>query len=440
MIGDSAKGAADTAKPGSGYRHLVLWMLVLVYMVNFVDRQIVAMLGQYIIADLHLTKTEFGLLGGTAFALFYTVCGIPVAWLADRGSRVRILTAACAIWSIFTALCGATTNFIQIALCRMGTGVGEAGGSPPSYSLISDYFPPRERGRALAIYSLGYPLGAMVGAFAAGRIAELWGWRMAFYLVGFPGVVLALVIPWVIREPRRGILDVAVDGKDHEPAPPLGAAIAHYFGNRTLLLTAVSSAFSAFVNYAGLIWHPQFLILVKGMSSKDVANIYSVVLGVTGAIGILAGGLLVDKLGHADRRWYAWIPAIACAASIPFWIGMIWAPSWQLAIVFMAGPLLLINMYLAPALALVQNAVAPGMRTVAGAILLFVLNLVGLGVGPVYVGWIADAMEPIHGHNALAFGYAAVVPVLVITVGAHILTSLSIARDKHLAATVHLLG
>jgi sugar phosphate permease len=427
---------ADAGKPSSGYRYVVAWMLVLVYTLNFLDRQIVSILGKYIVADLHLTATQFGLLGGTAFAVFYTVCGIPVAWLADRGSRVKVMAAACAIWSVFTAACGATTNFLQIMLCRMGVGVGEAGGSPPSYSLISDYFGPKERGRGLAIYSLGVPLGSMIGAFVGGRIAEAWGWRMAFYVVGLPGLLVALLMLLVIREPKRGGLDAVAHGKDdHEPAPPLASAIGQYFGNRTLLLTAVSSALSAFVGYAALIWNPQFLENVKSMSGKDVANLYSITLGVTGIIGTYGAGWLADKLSHRDRRWFAWLPAIAFAASIPFWVGLIWAPTWQIALAFMAGPLLVGNFYLAPALAVVQNGVSPGMRTMSGAILLFVLNIVGLGAGPVYVGWIVDRMKPEHGHNALAIGYAALLPVILITVGSHLLAARSIGRDAKAAAS-----
>jgi MFS family permease len=427
--------AAPEAKPPSAYRYVVVWMLVLVYTLNFLDRQIVAILGKYISDDLHLTKTQFGLMGGTAFALFYTVCGIPVAWLADRWNRIWIMSGACALWSLFTALCGSATSFVQIGLYRMGVGIGEAGGSPPSYSLISDYFPPKERATALAIYSLGVPLGSMLGAFAGGRIAEAYSWRVAFYVVGLPGLLLAILMLLVVREPKRGGLDpLAAGAVGHEPAPPLGRAIADFFTNRTLLLTAICAGLSAFVGYAGLIWNPQFLEIVKGMSGEAVANYYSIVLGITGVIGTFGAGWLADRLAERDRRWFAWLPAASFALSVPFWLGMLWAPSWQLTLAFMAGPMLLNSMYLAPVLAIVQNAAAPAQRTVAGAILLFVLNLVGLGVGPVYVGHIADAVEPQRGHNALAVGFAALIPIAVLTVVAFLALAVSIARDKRLAA------
>jgi MFS family permease len=426
-----------TPKAGTGYRYLVVTVLAVVYTFNFLDRQIISILGRDISTELHLTKTQFGLLGGTAFALFYTVCGIPVAYLADRASRVWIISIASAVWSVFTALCGTAHGFVQIMLYRMGVGVGEAGGSPPSYSLISDYFPPKERGVGLAIYSLGVPLGSMIGAFAGGRIAAAYNWRVAFYVVGAPGVLLALVMLLMVREPKRGGLDDYLGGATaHEPAPPLLNAIAGFFADRTLVLTAISSGLSAFVGYAGLIWNPQFLEIVKGMGKVQIANYYALTLGVTGVIGTFGAGWLVDRLSRRDRRWFAWVPALSFLLSIPCFFGLLWAPTWQIAMLFLAGPLLLNSMYLAPALAVVQNAVAPARRTMSGAILLFVLNLVGLGVGPVYVGRIADAMEPAHGKYALAFGYAALIPIIVLTVLAHLAAAGSIARDKWLAALV----
>lgn len=425
------------AKASAGYSYFVVWFLAIVYTLNFLDRQIVSILGKQISAELHLTKTEFGLLGGTSFALLYTTCGIGVAYLADRVSRKWIIGLACAIWSLFTALCGTAQNFTQILLYRMGVGFGEAGGSPPSYSLISDYFPAERRGMALAIYSLGVPVGSMLGAFLGGKLALAYGWRTAFFVVGAPGIILAILMLLLVREPKRGGLDVVLDGSDeHPPAPPLFAAIAGFFGNRTLVLTAVSSAMSAFVGYAGLVWNPQFLEGVKGMAASDVATWYALALGATGIVGTIVSGWLADKLGKKDRRWFAWIPAIAFALSIPFWFGILWAPTWQIAMLFLLGPMLMNQAYLAPALTVAQNAVAPAQRTMTGAILLFVLNLVGLGVGPVYVGWIADKMEPAHGDQALAYGYAAVIPFVVLTVLAHLAASYSIARDKRLAVAL----
>ena len=424
-------------KASTGYSYFVVVFLAVVYTLNFLDRQIISILGKDISAELNLTKTQFGLLGGTSFALMYTTCGIAVAYLADRVSRKWIIALACAIWSVFTALCGTAQNFTQILLYRMGVGFGEAGGSPPSYSLISDYFPAARRGTALAIYSLGVPIGSMLGAFLGGKLALAYGWRNAFFVIGAPGVILAVLMLLVVREPKRGGLDALVDGAtEHPPAPPILTAISAFFGNRTLVMTAISSAMSAFVGYAGLVWNPQFLEGVKQMAAADVATYYALALGVTGIIGTLVSGWLADKLGKKDRRWFAWIPAIAFALSIPFWFGLIWAPTWQIAMLFLLGPMLMNQAYLAPALTVAQNAVPPAQRTMTGAILLFILNIVGLGVGPVYVGWIADRMEPAHGDQALAYGFAGVIPFVVLTVVAHLAAARSIARDKRLAVAL----
>lgn len=422
------------AKTASGYRYLVVWILVGVYTLNFLDRQLVSILAEPIRKDLKLTDTELGMLGGIYFAAFYTFFGIPVGWLADRAKRIWIMSGACALWSLFTMGSGAAANFVQLAIMRMGVGIGEAGGSPPSYSLISDYFPAKERGTGLAIYSLGVPLGSMLGAALGGGIAAKFGWRAAFYAVGAPGVLMALVMLLVIKEPKRGGLDALSDGQaEHAPPPPLLAAVGSYFADRTLLLVALSSGLSAFVGYAALNWNAPFLMRVKGMSLGQVAAYYSLVLGITGVIGTFAAGWIADKLGHRDRRWYAWLPAVTFTLTIPFWLGILWAPTWQLALVFIAGPALLNNMYLAPALAVVQNAVPPARRTISGATLLFVLNLVGLGGGPVFVGRISDLAKPTYGDHSLAIGFAALIPMVGLTVLAHLATAASIARDKRLA-------
>jgi len=420
-----------------GYRYLVVIVLAVVYTFNFMDRQIMSILQEPIREELNLSDTQLGMLTGLTFALFYTTFGVLLAWAADRYKRTWIMAASCAVWSLFTALCGLATNFVQLALSRVVVGIGEAGGSPPSYSLISDYFPPKERGVGLAIYSLGVPIGSMVGAGVGGAIAAAYGWRIAFIAVGLPGLLLALVMLLLIREPKRGGLDpIAAGAIAHDPAPPMMSAIASFFANRTLVLIAISSGLSAFVGYAMLNWNPSFLMRVKGMSLAQVGAYYSLVLGITGMIGTFGSGWLVDKLSLRDRRWYSWVPAIAFALTIPALAGLLWAPTWQFALLFLAVPSLLNNMYLAPALTVVQNAVPPARRTMSGAILLFILNLVGLGGGPLYVGFISDHAKAQYGEQSLVIGFAALFPIILLTILAHIAASLSIARDKRLAAAL----
>jgi len=430
--------ATTTAsKAGTGYRYLVVGLLAVVYTFNFMDRQIMSTLAEPIRKDLGLSDTALGALGGLTFALFYTTFGIPVAWLSDRFKRVWIMAAACGIWSIFTAGCGLATNFAQLAFARIMVGAGEAGGSPPSYSLISDYFPAKERGTGLALYSLGVPLGSMLGVMYGGGVAAVYGWRAAFFAVGLPGVILALIMLFVVREPKRGALDeMALGAEAHAPAPPARQVITEFLTNRTLLCVAIACGISAFAGYAMLLWNPPLLMRVKGATLKEVSAYYGWVIGVTGVIGTFAAGWLADKLGQRDRRWYAWIPVIAFTLSLPALAGLIWAPTWQIALAFVAVPALLNNMYLAPALAVVQNAVPPGQRTMAGAILLFVLNLIGLGGGPIFLGRISDMAKPRFGDQSLLVGYAALAPVIVIAILAHLAAAASIARDKRLAAAV----
>jgi MFS family permease len=431
--------AATAAGPrsGPGYRYLVVGLLAVVYTFNFMDRQIMSTLAEPIRKELGLSDTQLGLLGGIYFALFYTTFGLPVAWLSDRFKRVWIMATACGIWSLFTAGCGLATNFTQLALSRIMIGAGEAGGSPPSYSLISDYFPAKERGTGLAIYSLGVPLGSMLGVAFGGGVAAHYGWRIAFFAVGLPGIALALLMLLIVREPMRGGLDAVALGADaHAPAPPAFQVIGAFVTNRTLLCVALACGMSAFVGYAMLNWNAPLLMRVKGASLKEVSAYYSLVIGGTGVVGTFGAGWLADKLSHRDKRWYSWIPAIAFVVTIPALAGLIWAPTWQIALLFIAVPALLNNMYLAPSLAVVQNAVPPGQRTMAGAILLFVLNLIGLGGGPVFLGKISDMAKARYGDHSLLVGYAALAPMIVIAIIAHLFAASSIARDKRLAAAI----
>lgn len=286
----------------------------------------------------------------------------------------------------------------------------------------------------MAIYSLGVPIGSMVGAGAGGWVAANYGWRTAFIAVGLPGLVLAALLLLIVREPVRGGLDpLSVDQSTHEPSPPLLQSISDFFKHRTLVLTAISSGLSAFVGYGMLNWNAAFLIRVKHMSLSEVALYYSLVLGITGAIGTFGSGSLVDRLGRQDRRWYAWVPAVAFAISLPFFVGYIWAPTWQIALCFLAVPCLMNNMYLAPAITVVQNAVSPGRRTISSAVLLFILNLIGLGGGPVFVGMISDQAKPHYAEQSLVIGLGALFPMILLTIAAHLVAARSIERDCGLA-------
>ncbi|WP_337187934.1 MFS transporter [Phenylobacterium sp.] len=417
--------------PFPGYRYVVVGLLAVAYTFNFLDRQLISVLAEPIREDLGLTDTQLGLLGGIFFAAFYTTFGIPVGYLADRTRRIWIISGGCALWSLFTALCGSASSFLQLALFRMGVGIGEAGGSPPSHSLISDYFRPEERGTALALFSLGIPVGSMFGIALGGWIAAEYGWRMAFVAMGVPGILLAAVLLLFVREPPRGGLDPPVVGATRQGAPPAFlAVIAGYFSDRTLVLTALALGLSAIVAYGVSSWAAPFLMRTKGMSLTEVAAYYGLIVGVTGIIGTFGAGWLVDRLARLDRRWFAWLPALGFALTLPAWVGLMWAPNWQLALIFLAVPALLNHSALAPALAVVQNKVAPNRRTVSSAILMFFLNLMGLGIGPIYVGGISDWARPTYGDQSLTVGLGALIPIVVMAVAAHLLAAQSIGRDQ----------
>jgi predicted MFS family arabinose efflux permease len=431
-------GLANVGPSGAGatpYGYFVAAILAVVYTCNFLDRQLMSILQESIKRDLHLNDTELGMVSGLAFALVYTVLGIPIAWLADRTHRVRIMAAACAVWSLASAACGLAAGFPTLALARLGVGLGEAGGSPPAYSVIADYFPPRSRGVGLGIYALGVPVGTMFGSAIGAWIDRSYGWRMAFFAVGVPGVLLALLMLILVREPPRGRFDAKAPGADtHAAGLPLLKTIGLFFANRTLALTALSSGLSAFVGYALLNWSPSFLIRIRHMDRADLAVYYSLLVGVTGVIGTFGAGWLVDRLSKANPRAYALVPMASFVLSLPFYLLFVWAPTWQLALVFLAAPALLNTMYLAPAIAVVQNAVPPAQRGASSALLLFVLNLIGLGGGPVFVGKLSDMLAPTYGAASLQLALYALGPVFLLTIAAHYAASRSIGRDTALLA------
>lgn len=404
-------GERPGESPVKGY--FVTAILAGAYGLNFLDRQLLSILAEPVKTDLGLSDTQLGLLSGLTFAVFYTLFGIPVAWLADRSNRVRIIVAACTLWSLFTATCGLAQNFMQLALSRVGVGVGEAGGSPPSYSIIADYFPPERRGGALAIYSLGVPLGTTVGAALGGWIAATHGWRWAFASIGILGLLYAGVIRLVIREPMRGRLDAA-----GEATVPLATTLRSFATDPTLRLTAIAAALCAFVGYAMLSWTPALLMRTKGMTLADMALYYSLASGIAAALGTLASGYLVDRLGQRDRRMYGFVPAAAFLISIPFYIAGIHASSWQLALLFLTVPFAFYAAYLPPALAIVQNSVAPAQRSTASAVLLFILGIVGLGGGPLFIGFVSDAAAARGYETPLQLAMFALAPVfLMATIG-----------------------
>jgi predicted MFS family arabinose efflux permease len=396
-----ASEAGKVPLQSARYRTYVLSMLVVVYVFNFLDRQIVTILAEPIKVDLGLSDTQIGLMSGLAFAIFYTVLGIPIARLADRANRVSIISMALGVWSAMTAVCGLAQNFTQMLAARIGVGVGEAGCSPPAHSLIADYFPPEKRASALSIYALGIPFGSILGLLAGGWIAEFYGWRMAFFLVGVPGVLLAIAFKLTVREPLRGMSDAAPSAAQEQP--PLGATIRILLRNRTMVHIAVGGALTAFVGYGIGQWLPAFFIRTHGLGVGETATYFGLVLGVASAIGTYLGGSLADRLAAWDQRVYAWLPAAGVLVAFPFFVVALMLNQPYVAIVVLITPYLLNSLWLGPAFGTIQNLAPMRMRALASAILLFIVNIIGLGLGPLLVGVTSDLLAGTFGGESLRY-------------------------------------
>ncbi len=386
------------------YRLVVLAMLVLVYTFNFIDRQIVGILAVPIKADLGLTDTQLGLMGGLAFALFYTALGIPIAMLADRSNRTTIMTVALVLWSAMTAVCGFAQNFWQLFLARLGVGVGEAGGVAPAYSLVADYFPPHQRARALGAYSFGVPIGSALGIVFGGFIAHWVDWRTAFIAVGIAGVVIAPLFKFVVREPQRGRYDGA---RGAGTPSSLREVMRVLLSKRAFWGISFGAAASSMMGYGLFFWLPSFFVRSHGMTLLDASMYFGAILLVGGIAGIWMGGWLADRFGTARRRNYALIPAIAFIATVPFYIGAVTSNSLAVSFVLFLVPTALGLVWLGPVLSAIQHIVPPGMRATASAIFLFVNNLIGIGLGSVALGALSDVLSARFGADSLRYAILA---------------------------------
>lgn len=369
-------------------------MLLLVYTFNFIDRQILGILAPAIKADLALTDTQLGALGGIAFALLYSTLAIPLSWLADRTSRTWVVTVSLAVWSGFTALCGIAGGFWQLFLFRLGVGVGEAGGVAPSYAIIADTFPAGQRARALSIYNLGIPLGSAAGVLFGGYIAASVDWRWAFIAVGLAGLALAPVFRLLVREPPR---DPAPD------AQPIGRVFGILAGKRSFWLLAFGAASSSMLGYGLAFWLPSLMQRSFGMALVPTAQFYGALLLIGGVAGVLLGGFVGDRLGSRDRAAYARLPAISFWIAVPLFAAGILSSSTTAAFLFFVVPQALVYVWLAPVIAAVQHLVPAHMRATASASFLLINNLIGLGLGSFVIGAVSDAMTAAYGAEALRY-------------------------------------
>jgi len=394
----------ESMQGDSGKRGYILFILVLVYTFNFIDRQIIGILAVPIKADLGLSDSQLGLMGGLAFALFYTGLGIPVALLADRYSRTWIMTVALAVWSAMTAVCGLATNFWQLFFARMGVGIGEAGGVAPAYSLISDFFPPSHRARALSIYSFGIPIGSALGIVFGGVVASQVDWRYAFFVVGLAGLLLAPVFRMTIKEPVRGQFD-----RHRVDTRPVGLASLLKTLSRkpSFWLLSLGASCSSMIGYGIFFWLPSFLVRSYGLSLLNASLFYGAVLLIGGMAGIWAGGWLGDRFGHRNQAQFAKIPAWAFLATVPFYILAILSPSLLLSFLVLLVPTALGLIWLGPVISTIQHLVEPKMRATASAIFLFINNLIGLGLGTWAIGALSDVLNAQFGDDSLRYSILA---------------------------------
>ncbi len=408
-----------------------LGLLTIVYSFNFIDRQLLAILQESIKADLDLSDSQLGLLTGFAFAVFYVTAGIPIARWADRANRRNIVALSLFIWSFMTALSGYVQNFTHLLFARIGVGVGEAGGSPPSHSIISDIFPPNRRATAIGFYSMGVSIGILFGFLAGGWLNEFFGWRMAFLVVGIPGVALAIILRLTLAEPIRGL---------HDPLPTSTAAIPFsdvvrlLWSRRSFLHMAMGAGLNAFCGYATANWTASFMIRSHQMSTGELGTWLAAIIGIGGAISVFGGGILADRLATRDRRWYAWLPGLAGFLIVPFMVAIYQVGNPYTALTLSIIPGLLFQIYLGNTIASTHALVSPRMRATASALLFLIINIIGLGGGPWVVGMLSDLLAPELGSESLRYAMLYVLPPVMTWSSIHyILAARSLRADMDAA-------
>ncbi|EQA98452.1 putative MFS family arabinose efflux permease [Sphingobium wenxiniae] len=403
----------------------VLALLFLIYMCNTMDRNIVAFLAEPIRRDLNLNDTQLGLLTGLAFAFFYTIFGVPVGWLADRVGRVLTISVACVVWSVCSMIGAVSASFSHLAIARVGVAIGEAGGTAPSYALIASKFPPERRGSALGLFHVASPVSAFIGVALSAWVAANFGWRMALIAVSLPGLLAAAALFLLVREPKRPEI------VEHAgPPPSLLASFGDFLRHPVLRLCFIFAGLTSCTSHALISWLPSFMMRVKGMTLLEMSAWYSVCNAVAFGLGLWLGGVMGDRLSRYTPLAYAFVPAVSLAIAMPFVLLAVHAESWTASLLLWMVPLCMSGTFLAPAIAIVQAYARPEQATVFGSIYLLANNLVGAGLGPLYVGTVSDVFKQSHGMEALAFGMLALLPVMAIAIAGQLLIARAIGRNR----------
>lgn len=402
------------------YRYYVLAILSSAYVFNIVDRQILSILQEPIKRELGLADGQLGLLTGFAFAIFYVSLGLPIARWADQGVRRNIIAISVGLWSVMTAVCGLTQNFWQLLLARMGVGVGEAGCSPPAHSMLSDMFPPDKRATAMGTYNVGVSIGILFGFLMGGWLLEFFGWRMAFFAVGVPGLLLALIIRLTVAEPPRGFAGgrVRTDIAQANHSASITEVVKLLWSKRTSRHMLLASGLWSMTAYGLMTWLPSFMIRCHGLSTGTVGTWLALIMGVGGGIGTFFGGPLADRLGRVDKRWYLWISGACAALSIPFLLAAFTADSSTLALFCIVLPGSTLMLYMACVITVAHGLVDNHMRAVSSAVILLVNNLIGVGLGPLLIGVVSDLLAPTAGIDSLRYA------LMMITTAASLLAIL----------------
>ncbi len=428
---DEPASAVEAPPVSPGYARYVLGLLFVVYVFNFIDRQVMSILLEPIKQDLGVSDTFMGFLTGFAFVFFYTFAGIPIAGWADRGSRRGIIAVGLVVWSSMTAVSGLARTGLQLALARVGVGVGEAAGTPPAHSLLSDYFPPERRATALAIYAMGVYVGVAAAFMGGGWVGSHFGWRTVFIAVGLVGIPLAIVVRATVRELPRGISDPGPTA--HAEPVPIGRAIGMLARNRSFVLIVLATSLQSLSGYGIITWGPTFLIRQHGMPVVEVGFALGIPIGLMGALGVVLGGRLADRFGSLDARWYMRLPALETLLLIPFVLAFILLDDRFWALVAFYPFYLLGAMYVGPMHSTIQGLVVPSLRARASAINLFVVNMIGFGVGPLLIGVLNDAFADRWGEGAIRYSMLTAALIGAISSGVFWLSSRNLREDLQAA-------